>query len=192
MILQTLCELQGYIKIITYVGTIFSVPEWFIWSGVDSTLKTTSKSNFVMVDWAMILTIWKIASLNFSYLNTTTHYYRRCLWCNGYRRRKWTQRHEFKSWTSLTAFHIAQITLGKVRMQSFSLQLWVNSKVAWVIQPLWGNLSEFKPVKLRLKIDLVSYPARAFGLVNMDNLLSQLFEYENEFGHMDQRKRIIG
>ena len=26
--------------------------------------------------------------------------------------------------------------------------------------------SEFKPVKLRLKIDLVSYPARAEGLVN--------------------------
>ena len=25
----------------------------------------------------------------------------------------------------------------------------------------------FKPVKLRLKIDLVSYPARAEGLVNM-------------------------
>ena len=30
--------------------------------------------------------------------------------------------------------------------------------------------SEFKPVKLRLKIDLVSYPARAEGLVNMDIL----------------------
>ena len=28
--------------------------------------------------------------------------------------------------------------------------------------------SEFKPVKLRVKIDLVSYPARAEGLVNMD------------------------
>ena len=27
--------------------------------------------------------------------------------------------------------------------------------------------SEFKPVKLRLKIDLVSYPARMEGLVNM-------------------------
>ena len=29
--------------------------------------------------------------------------------------------------------------------------------------------SEFKPVKLRLKIDLVPYPARAEGLVNMVN-----------------------
>ena len=28
--------------------------------------------------------------------------------------------------------------------------------------------SELKPVKLRLKTDLVSYPARAEGLVNMD------------------------
>ena len=27
--------------------------------------------------------------------------------------------------------------------------------------------SEFKPVKFRLKMDLVSYPARAEGLVNM-------------------------
>ena len=27
--------------------------------------------------------------------------------------------------------------------------------------------SEIKPVKLRFKIDLVSYPARAEGLVNM-------------------------
>ena len=31
--------------------------------------------------------------------------------------------------------------------------------------------SEFKPVKLRLKIDLVSYPARAEGLVNRITLL---------------------
>ena len=30
--------------------------------------------------------------------------------------------------------------------------------------------SEFKPVKLRLKIDLMSYPARAEGLVNMINM----------------------
>ena len=52
----------------------------------------------------------------------------RCSWCNGYCRRKWTQRHEFKSWTRLIAFHIALIPLGKVRIQLFSLQLWVNSR----------------------------------------------------------------
>ena len=52
----------------------------------------------------------------------------RCPWCNGYRRRKWTRRHEFKSWTRLIAFHIALIPLGKVWIQSFSLQLWVNSR----------------------------------------------------------------
>ena len=52
----------------------------------------------------------------------------RCPWCNGYRRRKWTRRHEFKSWTRLIAFHIALIPLGKVWIQLFSLQLWVNSR----------------------------------------------------------------
>ena len=31
--------------------------------------------------------------------------------------------------------------------------------------------SEFKPVKLRLKIDLVSYPVRAEGLVDMDKIV---------------------
>ena len=49
------------------------------------------------------------------------------LWCNGYRM-NWTRRHEFKSWTRLIAFHIALIPLGKVWIQLFSLQLWVNSR----------------------------------------------------------------
>ena len=52
----------------------------------------------------------------------------RCPWCNGYRRRKWTRRNEFKSWTRLISFHIALIPLGKVWIQLFSLQLWVNSR----------------------------------------------------------------
>ena len=52
----------------------------------------------------------------------------KCSWCNGYRRRKWTRRHEFKSWTRLIAFHTALIRLGKVWIQLFSLQLWVNSR----------------------------------------------------------------
>ena len=41
---------------------------------------------------------------------------------------KWTRRLEFKSWTRLIAFHIALIPLGKVWIQLFSLQLWVNSR----------------------------------------------------------------
>ena len=49
-------------------------------------------------------------------------------WCSRYRRRKWTRRYEFKSWTRLIAFHIALIPLGKVWIQLFSLQLWVNSR----------------------------------------------------------------
>ena len=52
----------------------------------------------------------------------------RCPWCSRYRRRKWTRRHEFKSWMRLIAFHIALIPLGKIRIQLFSLQLWVNSR----------------------------------------------------------------
>ena len=52
----------------------------------------------------------------------------RCPWCNYYRRSKWTRRHEFKSWTRLIAFHIALIPVGKVWIQLFSLQLWVNSR----------------------------------------------------------------
>ena len=53
---------------------------------------------------------------------------RRCPWCNGYRRWKWTRWHEFKSWTRLNVFHIELIPLGKVWIQLFSLQLWVNSR----------------------------------------------------------------
>ena len=49
--------------------------------------------------------------------------------CSRYRRRKWTRRHEFKSWTRVIAFHIALIPLGKVWIQLFSLQLWVNSRI---------------------------------------------------------------
>ena len=64
-----------------------------------------------------------------------THY----IWCSRYRRRKWTRRHEFKSWTWLTAFHIALIPLGKVWIQLFSLQLWVNSRIDSVLQPWLGN-----------------------------------------------------
>ena len=65
----------------------------------------------------------------------------RCPWCNCYRRRKWTRRYEFKFWTRLIAFHIALIPLGKVWIQLFSLQLWVNSRTDSVLQPWLGNKS---------------------------------------------------
>ena len=39
--------------------------------------------------------------------------------------------------------------------------------------------SEFKPVKLRLKFDLVSYPARAEGLVNMYISYMYIFWFDN-------------
>ena len=66
-------------------------------------------------------------SLSFCFFVVVVDYHKvwRCPWCNGYPRRKWIRRHEFKSWI---AFHIALIPLGKVWIQSFSLQLWVNNR----------------------------------------------------------------
>ena len=46
---------------------------------------------------------------------------------------------EFKSWTRLIAFHLALILLGKVWIRLFSLQLWVNSRTDWILQPWQGN-----------------------------------------------------
>ena len=51
----------------------------------------------------------------------------------GYHLRKWTLQPEFKSLTRLFAFHIALIHLGKVSIQLFSLQLWVNSRSDWAL-----------------------------------------------------------
>ena len=105
----------------------------------------------------------------------------RCPWCNSYRRRKWTRRLGFKSWTRIIAFHIALIPFGKVWIQLFSLQLWVNSRADWFLLPWFFSLgernSEFKPVKLRLKIDLVSYPTRTEGLVNMIIKIKSTLQY---------------
>ena len=87
-------------------------------------------------------------SLSFSASLTCSHFEpfvtikkreRRCPWCNGYRRRKLTRHYEFKSWTRLIAFHITLIPLGKVWIQLFSLQLWVNSRTDYVLQPWLGN-----------------------------------------------------
>ena len=39
----------------------------------------------------------------------------------------------------LIAFHIVLIPLGKVWIVLFSLQLWVNSRADWVLQPWRGN-----------------------------------------------------
>ena len=69
--------------------------------------------------------------LPFLYTSIPLYSNRRCLWCNGYRRRKWTRWHEYKPWTRPIEFHIALIPLGKVWIQIFSLQLWVNSRADW-------------------------------------------------------------
>ena len=74
--------------------------------------------SFINFSWFTLLTLTKDLITAFG----------RCPWCNGYRRRKSTWRHELKSWPRLIAFHIALIPLGKVWIQLFSLQLWVNSR----------------------------------------------------------------
>ena len=52
------------------------------------------------------------------------------------------------------AFRIALIHLGKIWVQLSSLRLWVNSKSDSLLYPLYGESSEFKPVKLCLKTTL--------------------------------------
>ena len=75
----------------------------------------------------LIANKWRLRSWALIFGNNNDIWWR-CPWCNGYCRRKWTRRHEFKSWTRQIAFHIALIPLGKVWIQLFSLQLWVNSR----------------------------------------------------------------
>ena len=78
------------------------------------------------------LTASLLVNTFFCKYNSFLLYLLRWPWCNCYRRRKWTRRHEFKSWTWLIAFHIALIPLGKVWIQLFSFQLWVNSRTDWL------------------------------------------------------------
>ena len=105
----------------------------------------------------VIVLIWWSSRLKTYLLNMSSHFFRwrsetllffllirvfqRCPWYNGYRRRKWIWRLVFKSCTRTIAFHTALIPLGKVWIQLFSLQLRVNCRTDWVLQPWWGNLS---------------------------------------------------
>ena len=79
---------------------------------------------------------------------------------------RWIRRPKFKTWMRLITFHIVLIHLKKVWIQLFSLQLWINSKTDWIFeilvrQPvLEKENTEFKTVKFRLRIDLVSHPDR--------------------------------
>ena len=90
---------------------------------VSPTSKYTEKHFFLQffMQFFLLLILFCIQSIKFTWFRSSP-------WCNGYRRRKWTRRHEFKSWPRLIAFHIALILSGKVWIQSFSLQLWVNSR----------------------------------------------------------------
>ena len=53
--------------------------------------------------------------------------------CHSYRRHKGIQQPELKSWAILFEFYITPIPLGKIWIELFSLQMWVNSRVNWVL-----------------------------------------------------------
>ena len=85
-------------------------------------------------------------------------------------------RGDLNSNLELVAFPVALIPLGKLWIQLFSLQLWRNSRIHWVIfsgactQSRWkktliSNLLNSK----QKKNDLVSPPLRSEGLVNTYN-----------------------
>ena len=67
--------------------------------------------------------------------------------------------------------HKTFVPLGKEWFLLFSLQLRLNSRTdcvirAWLGNQSWRRKTKFKPVKLCLKIDRVSHPVRAEGMVN--------------------------
>ena len=88
-------------------------------------------NGYSLTSWHKIILVRLTCHKNKSIIMTIA--FSRCPWHNGYRHRKWTRRHKFKSWMRLIAFHIALIPLGKVWIQLFSLQLWVNSRTDWVL-----------------------------------------------------------
>ena len=83
---------------------------------------------------------------------------------NGYRRGKLTY------WLSLFVYYLAVITPGKVYIQLFSLQLWVNNRADWGVDPLYGNQSRRKTylysnlIPLFLKMNPMSQPAHSWGV----------------------------
>ena len=109
-------------------------------------------------------------SASWTYIHT--YIYIEVPWYNGYRRRKWTRWPVFTSWMMLIAFHIALTLLGKIWIQSFSLQLWVDSRgrlgsLVLVWQPVQEKeISEFKLVEIHLKIDLLPHAALSEWLVH--------------------------
>ena len=120
-ILQTICKswIKVFLTSITAYSYLCTACWWFqenpkpcVWLLIDLLFLTFCKNQ---------------DSKNKIYSSLVNHNLRRCPWCNGYRCRKWTRRHEFKSRTRLIAFHIVLIPSGKVWIQFFSLQLWVNS-----------------------------------------------------------------
>ena len=101
-------------------------------------------------------TIWlcaknKIIYLKYMYKQNLTLNNLQCLICHKTK--------PSKSWMGLLAFHFTRIPFGKAWIHAFSHHLWVNNWIDLVRQPvLEKENTEFSPVELHLKIDLVSQP----------------------------------
>ncbi len=127
--------------------------------------KTTEFFNTARILRRILETWGDLLSLKFQW-KTISLLIWRCPWCNGNRRWISTRRHEFKSWTRLIAFHIALVPLKLTRKKERT-----NQGICGLPHQKRKEKknSVFKPIKLHLKIDLVSYPVRADGLVNIYN-----------------------
>ena len=75
-----------------------------------------------------------------------------------------------KSWTGLFAFSHSADTLGKGMHLIILFQLWVRSRVGWILKPWYGNQSRSRTLNSNQldsslkKIDNVSYPLCAENL----------------------------
>ena len=81
------------------------------------------------------------------------------------------------------AFDVALTTFGKVCVWIYALQIYINSRADGFFGLLWQSVKEkeileFKPVKLRLKPDIVSHLARNFQV-----LQSQYQSFDNRAEH---------
>ena len=92
---------------------------------------------------------------------------------------------EFKSWTRLFAFHMVLIHLGKVCIQLFTFQLWVNSRTDWLFNfDMATSLRERKQNPNCLRIDLVSQ------LAQMKGLYIYIYIYIYIYTHTHTHKRL--
>ena len=86
----------------------------------------------------------------------------RCPWCNGYRHRIWTRRYEFNSWTDCISNSTNTLEKGMNPIILPPARFFSLGEATSLGE---GKTLNSNLLNSALKIDLVSYPARAEGLV---------------------------